>query len=94
MEYSQIYSKYLLEKAHKSKIGEKFLKANKNLHFTTSNLYYYFDRDNSSFEKINDTVSANMKLYKQDLFEDLETTDNLYEINDDGSYTISNSKSY
>ncbi len=83
------YYKYLLDRAHKSKIVERFLKPNKNLHFTTSNLYYYFDRENSSFDRISDIVSANMKLYKQDLFEDLEETDHLYEINDDGSYFIS-----
>ena len=83
------YYKYLLDKAHKSKIVERFLKPNKNLHFTSSNLYYYFDRENSSFDRISDIVSANLKLYKQDLFEDLDTTDHLYEINDDGSYLIS-----
>jgi hypothetical protein len=88
--YLNTYYKYLLEKAHKSKIVERFLKPNKNLHFTSSNLYYYFDRENSSFDRISDIVSANLKLYKQDLFEDLEATDHLYEINDDGSYSISN----
>ena len=89
MEYVNVYSKYIIDKVYKSNVVERYLKPNKNLHFTSSNLYYYFDRDNVSIEKMTDTVSANLKLYKQDLLEDLDSTDNLYEINDDGSISIS-----
>lgn len=67
-----------------------YLKPNKNIHFSNSNLYYYFDTQDSSFEKINDTIIANLNLFKQDMFDYLNLTDDLYEINDDGSYLISN----
>ena len=68
------------------------MKPNKNLHFASSKLYYYFDKDNISPVKIKDTINANLSLLKTDILEDLETTDNLYEINDDGSLLISKYK--
>jgi hypothetical protein len=71
---------------------EKYLKPNKTLHFKTSDLYYYFHLntgDTLNFELVNDTFAANINLYKHDLFEDLDSTDNLYHLNADGSYTIS-----
>jgi hypothetical protein len=70
---------------------EKYVKPNKNFHFTTGNLYYYFDNDHkNSFEKLNEVLVANLNLYKQDLIDDLDMTDDLYEVNDDGSYLLSN----
>jgi flagellar biosynthesis regulator FlbT len=72
---------------------EKYVKPNKNLHFSTSNLYYYVDSNqDTSFEKTNETITANINLFKQDLLEDLDATDKLYDVNDDGSYSISKSK--
>jgi hypothetical protein len=89
MEIINVYSKFLLDKYNSKKITEKFMKPNKNSHFTTSKLYYYFEKDNLSPSKLIDTVNANLSLLKGDLLDDLKSTQNLYEINDDGSFLIS-----
>jgi len=90
--YLKIYlNKLLNNKKHSADDGEKFIKPSKNSHFSTNNLYYYFENnDENSFEKMNVVLTANLNLYRQDLLEDLDSTDNLYEVNDDGSYLLSN----
>jgi len=95
-----IYTNYLLQNFNnktnpqKTHIKEKFVKPNKNLHFSSSKLYYYFDSLDSdpSFDQIKNTLEANFNLYKQDIIDDLDSTENLYEMNDDGSFTISKNK--
>ena len=89
--YLKTYTNYLLKnKISNNKTTEKYIKPNKNFHFSTSNLYYYFDNNQEdSFDKINEIILANLNLYKQDLYDDLDSTDNLYEVNDDGSYLLS-----
>lgn len=89
MDSINVYSKWLIENIHKKRISEKFMKPNKNLHFTSSQLYYYFDTENFSPSKIKDTINANLSLMKTDLLDDLELTQNLYETNPDGSFNIS-----
>lgn len=76
---------------HEEHTESNYLKPMKTLNFKTSELYYYFNTTNtSSFVDLNETFLANMKLYHSDLLNDLEYTSDLYHINEDGSFTISN----
>jgi hypothetical protein len=89
MDYFNAYRTYIVKSINKNKTSHNYLKSNKNQHFSSSNLYYYFDKNENSFESTSNILTANLTLLKQDLFEELEKTDDLYHKNEDGSYTIS-----
>lgn len=87
--FIQSYQNYLFKHFNVKERPKSYLKPTNDLHFSTSNLYYYFDMNNPEFNKSDDTLLANLDLFKKDLFDDLEETSELYHINPDGSFTLS-----
>ena len=95
MEQVNLYLKNLCQaKAKSNTYAEQYLKQHKHHNFKSTNMYHYFDAKENNFEKLNDTLIANLNIFKQDLDDDLSKTLNLYYNNIDGTYSISKTHIY
>jgi hypothetical protein len=96
MEHINSYTTYLLKqciKRNDGKHSEKnrgFTKPNKNMHFSSGSLYYELNQSENNFDKLTESTIANLILLKEDLLSDLNVTENLYTISEEGEFTLSN----
>jgi len=93
MEYVNAYTKCLLKSFNKKNqelpVSEKqkYTKPNKNMHYSTGKLYY--ECEGGDIEKLNEFALANLSLLGSDILEDLELTDALYNLNEQGEIVLS-----
>lgn len=97
MEYANAYVKYLFKSFNKKTINDQhqsgthtiYMKPNKNMHYTSNSLYHEINTDEINIDKLNELAYANLFLLNDDIKQELEAFDNLYNIAENGDIILS-----
>ena len=89
MEKVNSYINHILRHKWNSKVEREYKKPHVHMHYRNGDLYYNFSMNDINFNKLNESLRANLFLYKIDLLEELKETEDLYDYNVEGIVKIS-----